>query len=73
MNTCQSCSKDVTDCSCDNCVCVECMSANCSCLSGLDGKMDTLVRQATMPSLGTLFRSGIKSGLIKPQPSYGQL
>lgn len=44
--------------------------------SDIDGKMDAdlehMIQRASIPNLGSLFRKGKKSGLIKPGMAYGQ-
>ena len=41
-------------------------------LSPVDDSLDSMIEQASRPSLATLLTKGIKSGLIKPQHEYNQ-
>jgi predicted ATPase with chaperone activity len=41
-------------------------------VSVLDDNLDSMVQQASIPSLATLFRAGKDAGLIKPITVYGE-
>jgi hypothetical protein len=60
---CPNCEEESDDKVCPNC--------GTTIVSDPDDTIDTLVQQASIPSLATLFRQGKQAGLIKPAQEYG--
>lgn len=68
--TCESCIKDISDCTCDNCICGPCVSAGCGCMHSAEDALDNLLQRAAVPNLASLFKAGVASGVITPAANY---
>ena len=62
MNHCTHCAEDTSSLQCPKCGRE---------LSDPDDRLDTMVQQASVPSLASLFRKAKQSGAIKPISGYG--
>lgn len=50
----------------------DCSACSLGAVSEDDDSLDHMVRQASTPSLATLFKRGKQAGLLKPTTSYGE-
>lgn len=69
---CEMCARDFTNPRCPRCGGPPSSAAALaeSPLSGLDDSLDDMVEKASLPTLASLLRRGIQSGLIKPTHDY---